>query len=1381
MIAGYFGFNNSGDELILACMLRDLKITFPDVSIVIVSGNPESIRKIHKVESIAWADIRGIINVMPSCDLVILGGGGLFHDYWGMDSSTILTSKHIGISFYTTIALLSSFNKIPLMLYAVGVGPLFSDEAKLHVRAIGEIASLITVRDNTSAELLHDLGISTNKIEVTADPVFTFVPVGQEDISSLTDNISGLTLGVALRNWDVGVDAITWELQVAKGMDDFLEVHPNFTLIFVPFQNSNEKLLDDFSIIKRVRRLMRNSKRTHCLKKSTTFTERAGALGRCDLVLGMRLHALIIAAINKVPLVGLSYDPKINRIMSQLKMDNYVIPLRDLSGEAISTLLESAYQGCKDICRNLSDRSIYLANEEKKNAVLALQLLQKNYKLSGQTPKIIDLVAKTTQLLSQTHDFQTEQVNELITKVNQLEAENVQYKKSEMEMLNEMDEWKKKLTLFDSIESTNKIQTHQINGLNKKLNQLEAENSWYRKSEKDLISELDLWRKKLNLNELTESNRKIQTSDSKFIETKLNQIFDSEVTAENKTNAFKELRENIKAEIIKSTTFNFELLKIKNSRGWKLLWSFWQIRQVLFPHNSWREKVVRNFLLGIIHFLKKIEQFFKQVLIIRFWKFRTRISRYAYAFYTYKSKRHKIWPADISKIIVPCELGLVSIVLPVFNGERYINEAIESILSQTYTHFELIVIDDGSTDNTSKILDEYAIRDTRIRVVHQANMKLPQSLNNGFRLAVGEYLTWTSDDNRLKPLFLEKMIACLSSHPSWDMVYANMDIIGEDGNPLRNSSWFAGYHVPYSSEHVHLPFDTYELNTWPNNFIGGAFLYRNRVNSLLGGYSIFQYTREDYDYWMQVNSLLTLKHVNFKTPVYDYRFHSASLTHQDEQLNITRDRKYLMVFDDFRRDFYQMPLVWIFDEVSASSQEKEKIKSIKKILSDRGQILVSSNDAASMNLPQFWIPCIYIKVSSDSNSLCTCPINLTQNCTKVLLCTSTQDLSKNIDVNWDLFLSLGISSNLPKIQNGYQRWWSANKVETLLTSVDIYCRSTHLGNIEKQALQPASESIKISVVICTYHRNQILVKSLEAIAKQTLPQSDYEVLIIDNNPEKSDLPALIDEVRKKHFPNNPEHIRLIHCPILGLSFARNAGISEAKSEILLFLDDDSVVKHDILAHYFKAFSDNPNAGVIGGHIVLKRPDSLPLMWSDGWERYWSQFITTFSDYTTIQYWWEYPWGANWAARRKALVQIGGFRGRYGRQGNDFNGGEEIIASSLIQKLGYSIGVLPQAVVVHHVDRSRFTLNHIKNTIYAGMFVHYQAQLDLYLPFESTFKNNLYQSGNVLVKVVRSIVHPINNQKRAELAETSFIASGRLSLFFRQLREELKRLSLVFYR
>ncbi len=820
---------------------------------------------------------------------------------------------------------------------------------------------------------------------------------------------------------------------------------------------------------------------------------------------------------------------------------------------------------------------------------------------------------------------------------------------------------------------------------------------------------------------------------------------------------------------------NFELLAIKKSRGWKLLWSLWQIRLFFIPHGTRRERILIELWRAPNNFYKSSLRYVGGLVKQIRRKFSVRMSIYSFTFDVYKRKRINLFHSDLSSLHVPNQPNLVSIVLPVFNGANLIREALDSILNQSYTNFELIVINDGSQDNTSEILEEYARKDQRIRVVNQENQKLPKSLTHGFQLAKGEFLTWTSHDNRLKPDFLMKMIACLRKHPSWDMIYANMDIIGEDGTPLCDSTRFAGYQLPSGSEHIHLPPDTSELNTWPNNFIGGAFIYRDRVNWLVGDYSPRQYTREDYDYWMQINSTLTLKHVDFKEPIYDYRFHSDSLTHKDSELGITRDRKYLMVFDDFRRDFYQMPLIWFVDDDLISALAGEEKSTFYNELSRSEHILIKSSQLEYLVLPSLWIPLVYIKISSDPYSKISCPDRLPQNTAKVLLCFSEEQLPNTVDPDWDMCLVCGSQKFFPKLEKNRQGWWGSGDIRSLFTAIDIYVRSEHLRLIEQEIVQQQETKYKVSVIICTYKGGPVLEKALRSIGNQTLPQQGYEVLVIDNNPDGPTVVSLIDKIQAEEFSSCPENLRLIHCPILGLSYARNAGISEAKSEILFFLDDDATVSSDVLEQYWRAFSEHPDAGVIGGHILLTIPGKLAIPWKDGWERYWSHFVSFYSDYTTVNKWWEFPWGANWCARRKALLQIGGFRSRYGRRGNNFSGGEEIVAASLIQRLGYTVAVLPQAVVFHHVDPIRFTLNHLKQTIQAGIFVTYQAQIELHFPVESNPRNRSKQIIEILHRIIFLLFHPGVPSSRAGLLEAYFHLLARIKLFAQQFIDNFRRI------
>lgn len=119
----------------------------------------------------------------------------------------------------------------------------------------------------------------------------------------------------------------------------------------------------------------------------------------------------------------------------------------------------------------------------------------------------------------------------------------------------------------------------------------------------------------------------------------------------------------------------------------------------------------------------------------------------------------------------------VSVILPVYNGEAYLREAVDSILGQTYADFELIVIDDGSRDGTAAVLD--AVRDPRVRVVHQDNMGLALTLNKGIGLARGEYIARQDADDISRPERLARQVDYLDAHPACGLL-GTWSVIQED-------------------------------------------------------------------------------------------------------------------------------------------------------------------------------------------------------------------------------------------------------------------------------------------------------------------------------------------------------------------------------------------------------------------------------------------------------------------------------------------------------------------------------------------------------------------------------------------------------------------------
>lgn len=201
----------------------------------------------------------------------------------------------------------------------------------------------------------------------------------------------------------------------------------------------------------------------------------------------------------------------------------------------------------------------------------------------------------------------------------------------------------------------------------------------------------------------------------------------------------------------------------------------------------------------------------------------------------------------------------VSVVLPVYNGEKRVGKAIESVLSQTYENLELIIVNDCSTDNTMDVLQEYANRDSRVLVYeNESNQKLPRTLNNGFTHVTGEYLTWTSDDNAYKPKAIETMVNYLDNYSDIDMVYADFDIVSLDGTFIETKKVFEPDELRFC------------------NAVGACFLYRRELADKAGRYEPDLFLAEDYEYWIKAYLNGKLHHI--PEVLYNYGWHDESLT-----------------------------------------------------------------------------------------------------------------------------------------------------------------------------------------------------------------------------------------------------------------------------------------------------------------------------------------------------------------------------------------------------------------------------------------------------------------------------------------------------------------------
>jgi len=186
---------------------------------------------------------------------------------------------------------------------------------------------------------------------------------------------------------------------------------------------------------------------------------------------------------------------------------------------------------------------------------------------------------------------------------------------------------------------------------------------------------------------------------------------------------------------------------------------------------------------------------------------------------------------------------LVSIVIPVFNGEKYIKVAIKSILNQTHERIELIVVDDGSTDKTYKILQEYS---SKIKIIKQENQGQSVALNNGWKLSKGDVLGYLSCDDELQPDCISECVGFLNDgveivYPNYSLIDSNNEFIKEvDLGPFNHKGLYE------------------ELICYP----GPGALFTRKIYKRVGGWKINLTQVPDFEFWLRASEYGNFYRVN---------------------------------------------------------------------------------------------------------------------------------------------------------------------------------------------------------------------------------------------------------------------------------------------------------------------------------------------------------------------------------------------------------------------------------------------------------------------------------------------------------------------------------------
>jgi len=210
------------------------------------------------------------------------------------------------------------------------------------------------------------------------------------------------------------------------------------------------------------------------------------------------------------------------------------------------------------------------------------------------------------------------------------------------------------------------------------------------------------------------------------------------------------------------------------------------------------------------------------------------------------------------------EYPLVSVILPVYNGAKYLRESIECILNQTYKNFEFIIINDGSKDNSEEIIKSFA--DSRIKYTSQPNQGLAATLNNAIALSSGTYIARQDQDDISLPERFEKQVKFLETNPDTGMVGTWSQIIYENELTER--------------KHEH-PFEDYELRfniLLDNPFVHSSVMIRKTVFEEVGVYSTDKLRQppEDYELWSRIYK--KFKMANIPQILHHYREVAQSMS-----------------------------------------------------------------------------------------------------------------------------------------------------------------------------------------------------------------------------------------------------------------------------------------------------------------------------------------------------------------------------------------------------------------------------------------------------------------------------------------------------------------------
>ena len=366
VISGYYGFDNLGDEAILYSIINLFQKKSNDIEIIVLSQSPAVTSQRYGVKAVQRINFGKLIKILKNSDVFLSGGGSLLQD----------VSSFRSVFYYLALVLLADIMGNKTIFYAQGIGPLNKNISRKFLKFIGNRTDLITVRDHNSAQLLKEIGIKKDLIEETVDPVYGLNPPETYNLNSDQKNnkiISDFLKkeGIDRSKSIIGVSPRYWGdnkylSSMAQGVD-YLQEKTGAQIIILPMH-----LEKDLIVCQKLKEKM--EKPAVILKKQLEPGAMISFYQVFDFFLGVRLHSLIFAAVNEVPFVGISYDPKVDSLLKDLNLETF-LTTENCNYEDLKKIIDDFWDKREKISCKLQKKMKSHRKKAEENAEKVLNLI----------------------------------------------------------------------------------------------------------------------------------------------------------------------------------------------------------------------------------------------------------------------------------------------------------------------------------------------------------------------------------------------------------------------------------------------------------------------------------------------------------------------------------------------------------------------------------------------------------------------------------------------------------------------------------------------------------------------------------------------------------------------------------------------------------------------------------------------------------------------------------------------------------------------------------------------------------------------------------------------------------------------------------------------